>query len=155
MIRDPGSLDLTKEEPGIEQVCHPVADAGMRAVEEVGLRDGCDLDLLLFFSRHPRVVLSCEQLAAYVGYDLPQVARSLDLLVSTGLLRRSLNQATSGRMYVLEIDRSEGWLEPLRRVCATPEGRNALRAELKRRQPPAGAANGDATDRRAPGGRLS
>jgi hypothetical protein len=118
---------------GIEQIRDLVENVGVPAIEEAGLRDGCDLDLLLFFSRHPHVVLSSEQLAAYVGYDLQQIARSLDLLVSTGLLRRSLSEGTSGRMYVLEIDRSEGWLESLRRVCATPDGRNALRAVLRRR----------------------
>ena len=35
----------------------------MQLVEVAGLRGPCDLDLLLFFSRHPRVVLSSEQLA--------------------------------------------------------------------------------------------
>lgn len=134
---------------------HLVENVGARAIEEVGLRDGCDLDLLLFFSRHPHVVLSSEQLAAYVGYDLQQVARSLDLLVGTGLLRRSLNQATPGRMYVLELDRSEGWLEPLRRVCATPDGRNALRAALRRRRSAAGPANADTSSHRALGARPS
>jgi hypothetical protein len=137
---------------GIEQIPHPVEDV---AIDEIGLRDGCDLDLLLFFSRHPHVVLSSEQLAAYVGYDLQQVARSLDLLVGNGLLRRSLNPATSGRMYVLEIDPSKGWLEPLRRVCATPDGRNALRAVLRRRRPQAGPASGDTSKHRALGGRPS
>jgi DNA-binding MarR family transcriptional regulator len=122
--------------------------AGARTIEEVGVRDGCDLDLLLFFARHPRVVLSSEQLAAYVGYDLQQVARSLDLLVGTGLLRRSLNQATSVRLYVLETDRCEEWLEPLRRECATPGGRNALRAELRRRRSPTGYASREASGQR-------
>ena len=137
----------------IEQIRHLVEDVGVPAIEEVGLRDGCDLDLLLFFSRHPHVILSSEQLAAYVGYDLQQIARSLDLLVGAGLLRRSLNQATAGRMYVLEIDRSEHWLEPLQRVCATPDGRNALRAELRRRRSQVRTANGDASNHHARGGR--
>ncbi|HEY3067588.1 MAG TPA: hypothetical protein VGL09_17480 [Methylomirabilota bacterium] len=122
----------------------PVA---VQLVEAVGLRDACDLDLLLFFSRHPRVVLSSEQLSAYVGYDLPQVARALDLLLGAGLLKRTLHHGAPGRMYVLEIDHSEEWLEPLRRMCATPDGRNALRLFLKQR-PPIAAANGDASDRR-------
>jgi hypothetical protein len=103
-------------------------------VDAIGLRDGCDLDLLLFFSRHPRVVLSSEQLAAFVGYDLQQVARALDMLIGAGYLRRSLNQGAPGRMYVLEVDRPEEWLEPLRRVCATPDGRNSLRARLRSRR---------------------
>jgi DNA-binding transcriptional ArsR family regulator len=107
-------------------------------LETAGLRDACDLDLLLFFSRHPRVVLSSEQLAAYVGYALPQVARALDLLLGAGLLKRTLNQGASGRMYVLEVDHAEEWLEPLRRVCATPDGRNALKVLLKQRPLPNG-----------------
>jgi hypothetical protein len=49
---------------------------GATVLDAIGLRDVCDLDLLLFFTRHPSAVLSSEQLAAHVGYDLPQVARS-------------------------------------------------------------------------------
>jgi hypothetical protein len=108
--------------------------AAAQLVEATGLRDPCDLDLLLFFSRHPRVVLSSDQLAANVGYDLPQVARALELLLGAGLLKRTLNQRASGRMYVLEVEDGEAWLEPLRRACATPDGRNALKALLKQRQ---------------------
>ena len=99
-------------------------------VEAAGLRDACDLDLLLFFSRHPCVVLSSEHLAAYVGYELAQIARALDRLLETGLLRRTLDQR-GRRVYVLDVGDAEEWLEPLRRVCATPEGRNALKALLK------------------------
>ena len=120
-------------------------------VEAAGLRDACDLDLLLFFSRHPRVVLSSEQLAAYVGYDLAQVARALDRLLETGILRRTLNQGAPGRMYVLEVDHAEEWLEPLRRVCTTPDGRNALKGLLKQRK----LQNGDPTNRRPSGARSS
>ena len=82
----------------------PTDPMAVQLVEAAGLRDACDLDLLLFFSRHPHVVLSSEQLAAYVGYDLAQVARALDRLLETGLLRRTLNQGAPGRMYVLEVD---------------------------------------------------
>ena len=46
------------------------------------LRHPCDLDLLLFFSRHPRAFLVSERLAQYVGYDLPQVAQSLETLIA-------------------------------------------------------------------------
>jgi len=116
----------------------------VQLIEAAGLRDACDLDLLLFFSRHPRVVLSSEQLAIYVGYELAQVARALDRLLGAGLLKRTLNQGAPGRMYVLEIDHVEEWLEPLRRVCATPDGRNALKVLLKRRQ----SQNGERSHRR-------
>jgi DNA-binding MarR family transcriptional regulator len=123
----------------------------VQLIEAAGLRDACDLDLLLFFSRHPRVVLSSEQLAAYVGYELPQVARALDRLLADGLLKRTLNQGAPGRMYVLEVDHAEEWLEPLRRVCATPDGRSALKVLLKQRQ----LENGDAGHRRLFRGRPS
>ena len=120
----------------------------LRFVETAGLREACDLDLLLFFSRHPRVVLSSEQLAAYVGYDLVDVARALDLLLGAGLLKRTLNHGTPGRMYVLEVDHAEEWLETLRRLCATPDGRNALKALLKERRAQRGIPAGDLSHRR-------
>jgi hypothetical protein len=117
----------------------------VQLIEVAGLRGACDLDLLLFFSRHPRVVLSSEQLAAYVGYDLSEVARALDLLLGAGLLKRTLNRGTPGRMYVLEVDRAEEWLEPLRRVCATPDGRNALKTLLRQRRPQPGTRTANAS----------
>lgn len=116
---------------------------GDNVLDAIGLRDACDLDLLLFFTRHPSVVLSSEELAAYVGYDLPQVARSLDVLVGAGLLRRFLNQGAPGRMYVLEIHRSGESLESLRQTCATADGRRALRAVLRQRRSHAEPAKGD------------
>jgi hypothetical protein len=129
----------------------PTDPRAVQLVEAAGLRDACDLDLLLFFSRHPRVVLSSEQLAAYVGYELAQVARALDRLLGTGLLRRTLNQGAPGRMYVLEVDPAEEWLASLRRVCATPDGRNALKGLLKQRQ----SQNGDSSNRGLSGARSS
>ena len=121
----------------------PTDPLAVRLVKAAGLRNACDLDLLLFFSRHPRVVLSSEQLAAYVGYDLVEVARALDLLLGAGLLKRTLNHGTPGRMYVLEVDHAEEWLEPLRQMCATPDGRSALRALLRQRRSHGGVADGD------------
>jgi hypothetical protein len=106
----------------------------LELVEAAGLREPCDLDLLLFFSRHPRVVLSSEQLATYVGYEVQQVARALELLLGARLLKRALSDGARGRMYVLEADRVAAWLEPLRRLCALPDGRHALRTLLKTRR---------------------
>ena len=129
----------------------PTDPVALQLVEAAGLRDACDLDLLLFFSRHPRVVLSSEQLAAYVGYELAQVARALDRLLETGLLRRTLNQGASGRMYVLEVDSAQEWLASLRQVCATPDGRNALKVLMKQRQ----SQSGDSSHRGFSGARSS
>jgi hypothetical protein len=147
-------LDPPGKENGIQKIL-PTDPVAVQLVDAAGLRDACDLDLLLFFSRHPRVVLSSEQLAAYVGYDLAQVARALDLLLGAGLLKRTLNQGAPGRMYVLEIDHAEEWLELLQRVCATPDGRNALRVLLRQRRPRVEAANDDPSNRRVSGARPS
>jgi hypothetical protein len=127
------------------QSSNPLA---VQLLEATGLRNACDLDLLLFFSRHPRVVLSSEQLATLVGYDLVEVARALDLLLGAGLLKRTLNHGAPGRMYVLEVDHAEEWLESLRGLCATPDGRNALKALLRERRSPMGILAGDPSHRR-------
>jgi hypothetical protein len=133
----------------------PTDALAVQLVEAAGLRSMCDLDLLLFFARHPRVVLGSEQLAAYVGYDLAEVARALDLLLGAGVLKRTLHHGARGRMYVLEIDHGEQWLEPLRRVCAMPDGRNTLRAILKQRRRPLGVMNGDSGPPRASEGQRT
>ena len=106
----------------------------VQLIEAAGLRDACELDLLLFFSRHPRIVLGREHLAAYVGYEVRQVARALERLLGAGLLKRTLNHGAPGRAYILEVDHVEAWFDPLRRLCATPAGRNALKMLLKQRR---------------------
>ena len=121
--------DMTRASGRARQIeCLEVRPDGLPAV-----RDACDLDVLVFFTRHPRVVLSTEHLAAYVGYDLAHVTRSLDALLGAGLLRRTLHQDGPGRMNLLEVDRTGEWLEPLRRACETPDGRNILKTLLKER----------------------
>ena len=116
----------------------PINSPAAELIEAVGLRNACELDLLLFFSQHPRVVLRSEQLATYVGYELPQVAHALERLLGAGFLKRTVNQDAPGRMYFVEVDHVEAWLEPLRRVCAAPAGRTALRVLLKQRQSQSG-----------------
>ena len=89
------------------------------------LRHPCDLDLLLFFHRHPRSLLTSERLAAYVGYDLNQIARSLDLLTEAGLLERSQNPTHAARMYLLKTPET-GWLGSLLAIASTRAGRRNL-----------------------------
>jgi DNA-binding MarR family transcriptional regulator len=105
-------------------------------LDRVGcLRHPCDLDLLLFFDRHPRAFLIRERLAAYVGYDLPQVDQSLDILIAAGLLRRSPDSTDPARLYVLaEGSRLAGWLSSLLKIAATREGRLAVIHALNQRQ---------------------
>ena len=58
-----------------------------------GIHHPCDLDLLLFFHRHRRTLLTSEWLATFVGYDRERMAKSLDGLIEAGHPRRSLAAA--------------------------------------------------------------
>jgi DNA-binding MarR family transcriptional regulator len=99
------------------------------------LRHPCELDLLLFFYRHPRAFLISERLAAYVGYDLAQVDQALEILITAGLLRRSPDSTDPARLYVLaQESRLGGWLSSLLQIAATREGRLAVIQALKQRQ---------------------
>ena len=99
------------------------------------LRHPCDLDLLVFFYRHPRAFLIGERLAQYIGYDLPQVAQSLETLITAGLLRRSRDSPHPARLYVLTRGSTRGgWLALLLRFAATREGRLPVIHTLKQRQ---------------------
>jgi len=113
-----------------------------RLLDRIGLlQDSCDLDLLLFFSRHPRTLIATDDLAHFVGYDLQRIAHSLDALIAGGVVRRSQNDNHAARMYVLEASGpAGGWLPALLSAAATREGRAAVIASLKgRRSGPTGA----------------
>ena len=75
------------------------------------LRHPCDLDLLLFFHRHPRVLMTSERLAAYVGYDVKQGGRSLDTLLDAAVLQRSPNPTHVVCLYALRGAADRAWLE--------------------------------------------
>ncbi len=108
------------------------------------LRHPCDLDLLLFFSRHPRAFLLSERLAEYVGYDLTQVMQSLETLITARLLRRSPNSTHPAQLYVLTPGSTlGGWLSSLLRIAATREGRLAVLDALKQRQSSGPSADGE------------
>lgn len=108
------------------------------------LRHPCDLDLLLFFHRHPRAFLLSERLAEYVGYALPQVAESLEILIAAGLLRRSPDSTHPAQLYVLTARSTlGGWLSSLLRIAATREGRLAVLNALKQQSPPGRSGGGE------------
>jgi hypothetical protein len=94
----------------------------------------CDFDLLVFFSRHPDALMTSEQLALFVGYDVHQVAQSLDLLVERKLLGRSQNPTHPASLYRF---RAEHWEPPLHdalKVASTVESRRQIRRLLTQRQ---------------------
>jgi hypothetical protein len=90
-----------------------------------------DLDLLMFFTRHWRTLLTSEQLARLLGYPLKEIARSRDALVAAGLLTRVQDPARPEGMYVLDRDRlAAGPAREIVALASTPAGRASLRRTL-------------------------
>lgn len=116
------------------------ADQAADLLRNIGvLRTRCDLDLVLFFARHPRVMLASETLAAFLGHEIGETGESLDTLLGAGLIARQQTPAHAARMYVFAPGEPPGgWLPPLLRFAATRAGRVALRAAL-----PATRTSGD------------
>lgn len=101
------------------------------------LKSACDLDLLLFFYRHPRTVLSSERLALYIGHELSEVARSLETLIAAELLMRVQGPTRGARMYVLTSGGPlGGWIDTFLRLASTRDGRLGVLAALAERRPP-------------------
>ena len=95
------------------------------------IREACDLDLLLFFHRHPRALLTGENLAVSLGYNRERIEDSIERLIEAGLLTRSQNPARAPRLYVLELDGVlGGLLSSLARIAATRDGRQATMRRL-------------------------
>jgi hypothetical protein len=116
-------------------------DQARNLLDRVGvLRHPCDLDLLLFFARHPHTLMASEQLASMTGYGLQQAADSLDRLLKAELLTPTQNPTHAARMYVFAARTNDGSLSPLLEFASTRHGRVALRQVLV--PPPGGRTNG-------------
>ena len=59
---------------------------------------------MLFFSRHPRTLLTNDCLCAAVGYGRERIAQSLDGLIAGGLLKQIRGPSNTANLYVLERD---------------------------------------------------
>lgn len=94
------------------------------------MRNACDLDLLVFLHRHPRTLLTSEQLAAFVGYDIKEIAKSLETFIEAGMLERTQNPMHAARMYLLVLDgpRHDGIRELLKLASTRSGRRNVLQA---------------------------
>ena len=109
------------------------ADARRLVAEIDVLRQPCDLDLLMFFTRHPRTLLASDQLAAFLGYGVKQIARSLDLLLEAGFLTQTPNPKHAARLYVFAGEGPGGWLPALLEVASTRQGRLEIIWALRQR----------------------
>ena len=96
------------------------------------VRHSCDLDLLLFFYRHPRALLTSEHIVAGVGYDRDQVAKSLDRLIYARLLTCSQVASRAARLYVLQWGAVPGGLmSNFLEIAKTRKGRQDLMQLLR------------------------
>ena len=96
------------------------------------VRNSCDLDLLLFLHRHPRTLLTSEQIAAFVGYSMNQIADSLDTFIASGLLGRIQNAKHAARMYFLKLDGPPGHgPKRLLELASTRLGRQSIIRTLR------------------------
>ena len=104
-----------------------------RLLDRLGfVRHACDLDLLRFFVRHPRSLVTSEHLASFLGYDLKRIGESLEVLIGVNVLARSQSPAHAARLYVLTPGGiSGGWLPLLTEAMSTREGRLALRDAIE------------------------
>lgn len=88
------------------------------------VRNACDVDLLVFLHRHPRALLTSEQLAAFVGYDIKEIAKSLEAFLEVGLLERTQNPKHAARMYLLVLDGpGHDGIRDLLKLASTRNGR--------------------------------
>jgi hypothetical protein len=95
------------------------------------LQHPCDVDLLLFFYRHPQSLLTSDQLATFVGYGVPQVAKSLEAFIAAGIIERSQNPTHYARMYRLVRGTPDGWVPSIVKVATTRQGRHDVMQVLK------------------------
>ena len=91
------------------------------------IASACELDLLVFLTRHPLTLLTNEQLAAFVGYDTKRIAKSVEAFIEAGLLERTQNTTHAARMYVLLLDGPRtGEIQALVDLASTRQGRGAV-----------------------------
>jgi DNA-binding transcriptional ArsR family regulator len=95
------------------------------------LQRPCDLDLLLFLARHPRTLMTGDQLARLLGYSRDEVGRAMDVLVGAGLITRSESPNRAAAMHVVATATAhDEWLDACLAFASTRDGRLTLRRTL-------------------------
>ena len=101
------------------------------------IRNACELDLLTFLHRHPRSLLTSEQLAGLVGYNIKDIAKALDGFIDAGLVGRTAQRSLhAARLFLLLLDGPRGGpLRPLLELATTSTGRQDILDALKAPEP--------------------
>jgi DNA-binding MarR family transcriptional regulator len=84
-----------------------------------------------FLNRHRDALMTSEHLAAFLGYDPAQLAKSLDFLGEHQLLLRSQQPTHFARLYRFRTEHADERLQEILEVASTLEGRRHLRQLLK------------------------
>lgn len=92
------------------------------------IRSACDLDLLVFLHRHPRILITSEKLSEFVGYPLKDVAKALEAFLDAGLLERTVQHTGhAARLFQLLLDGPQGGgVRTLLEIASTRPGRQGL-----------------------------
>jgi hypothetical protein len=105
----------------------------VQLIKSLAVRSICDLDLLVFFARHPHTLLASEQLARFIGCGLTEMADSLDALLNAGYLKRASHPSYATRLYVFSPPGADDELLALVvRAMSTRDGRLLMRRVLAR-----------------------
>ena len=100
------------------------------------IRTACDIDLLVFLHRHPRMLLTRERMAEFVGYGIKKIAGSLENLIAGGVLLRQQKPSHKAQMYLLILSGPDGgWLAKIVKLASTREGRRDLLHALNSHAP--------------------
>ena len=132
--------------PAWEPITMPTSFNGQKRLEETKrllsrapvIQNACDLDLIVFLHRHPRTLLTSEQLAGFVGYNLKEIAKAVDTFIEAGLLARTTQQSLhAARMFVLLLGgpRGEG-MKAVLELGSTRAGQQGILEALNARGTP-------------------
>jgi MarR family len=125
-------------------------------LDRLAVRHPCDLDLLVFFARHPRALLTSQQLANFMGYDVERIAESLEVLVGAGFLERTPSSNDVARMYVFSFGGpNDESLPSLVQFVSTRDGRLTMRRALTRPGPEGTPAHAESETRTELGPRTA
>lgn len=113
------SHQRSTDRPSLEEIKRLLAHTSI-------VRSACDLDLLVFFHRHPRALLTSEQVATFLGYDMKKIAKAIETFVEEGLLERTQNPTHAARLYVLVLNDPRGGLKLLLNLASTRQGRQDI-----------------------------
>ena len=71
--------------------------------------------------------MTSEQLAAFVGYDMQAIAKSLEAFIEADLLERTQNRMHAARLYVLVLHGPpDGGIRELLKMACTRNGRHNI-----------------------------